>query len=137
MSKRTNPRKSLADFFSVKRKIVNEPDNTSDKDENNKNIPSCSSSNSQPSKHNHKVLFDFELEQVNCENEIDWTGSFDFVFHFLGTSSGHFNVEVERGECELASTLTSKLKVRIEGSATHDNRIVADFHVRIDENGET
>lgn len=94
-------------------------------------IPASGSSSAQ-SKHNPKISFDLSLEHMKCDNEIDWTFMFNFVFHFTESSSNQIN---ESGVNELALPSTSQLKVRIQGSTSSDDN-VAEFHVNLGEIGE-
>lgn len=126
MSKRkddSTTQRSVADIFAPKRKhgANDEPEDGGDNESD-----SIGSNNPRPSNPNHNVHIDLKMERVECAN---WNDIFfDFVFHLSGTSFQQINID--RGEGELASDSTSNLRVRIEGTAQENVQL----HVRVGNN---
>lgn len=141
MSKRTQ--KNIADFLVPLKKKSNADNEEDTRREDS--TSGCRDPEQTQSKrnHNHTVLFDLNMgmEQVKCENGIDWTSIFDFEFefHFTGTSTDQINYERDESERAAAaptSTATSKLNVRIEGTATSDKNSATEIRVRVGHDGE-
>lgn len=128
MSKRKGTQRSVVDLWAAKRKPDEASDDDGDTDSRDDESDFGGSKNPMPSKHNHNIQFDLNMERVECANGTDLF--FDFVFHLPGTSANQINIECGDRELASASTSSSNLRVHIEGTA-HEN---VELRVKVSDN---